>query len=82
MKSEQYFPQDYTSYKGVRIMNGRELHSNKRYYSKVRFLNFFDLGVEEFEFSNLKHAEASKDLILKTLRPIWRPFCTVRFVEQ
>ncbi len=46
------------------------------YRSEVRFLGC-KLPVETFEYTNLDHAKASSALVLKTIRPIFRPFCRV-----
>jgi hypothetical protein len=50
------------------------------YESQVLFLGFFKVGSESFSFSNYEDALKSKDLILKPIKKIFRPFCSVRFV--
>ncbi len=47
------------------------------YISEVRFLGFKLKSHEVFEYTNLEHAKASEDMILRTIRPIFRPFCYV-----
>lgn len=52
-----------------------------KYRSEVWFLGFFKVETcETFEYSNLEHAIQGNDMLLKQIRPILRPFCTVEWV--
>ena len=51
-----------------------------RFQSQILFLGYLNVGTEVFTFTNIDHAKASKDLILKSIRCLMRPFCQVKLV--
>lgn len=51
-----------------------------KYRSEVLFLGFKVETSETFEFSNLDHAIQSNDMVLESIRPMFRPFCKVEWI--
>lgn len=51
-----------------------------KYRSEIWFLGFKVETSETLEFTNLDHAIQSNDMVLKSIRPMFRQFCKVKWI--
>jgi hypothetical protein len=54
----------------------------KKWTSEVRILFFWKIPVQRYTFRDLAEAKKYENVILWAVKPIWRPLCSVKWIEE